>query len=402
MNLSELTQAFERRFASSPRLFAAPGRVNLIGEHTDYNDGFVLPMALELATVVAASPRSDGVLRVYAQNFDETREVSLRVESAAGARSGHWLDYVEGTARVLLRQGVEASGADLWIRSELPLGAGLSSSAALELAVGLALTSLTDQPRDLQSLALAGQRAEHEYVGTQCGIMDQLCVALAQPGYALFIDCRSLAVQPVPLAWRTAEGLREVSVVICDSGVKHSLASSAYNQRRAECESAVRVLRQHAPEIRALRDVSRELLERHATELSPTELARARHVVTENARTEAAREALLRGELALVGQLMYESHASLRDDYQVSVPELDGLVEIASRVSGVYGSRMTGGGFGGCTVSLCEPSVVSELEAAFTREYSKRFSIAPRTFVSRAGAGVAEVFPPGVPAGGRP
>jgi galactokinase len=380
VSLERLREEFSSLSGAVPQVFSAPGRVNLIGEHTDYNDGFVLPMAIEQRTYVAGASNGTSRIRVRSVGWQETLEFDLA--QAGTKRRGSWLDYVEGTARALIERGLPVAGADLVIDSNVPAGAGLSASAALELSVGMALSTLggVAEPNRVE-LALAGQAAEHEYVGTMCGIMDQYIAALGRTDTALLIDCRSLETQAVPL------GLGTVSVLICDTRVKHQLSTSGYNSRRAECASACGILAQSLPGIRALRDVSLEDFERFAPLLPAVERRRCRHVVTENARTLAAAQALLAGDLHRVGQLMSQSHVSLRDDYEVSCPELDVAVEAAAAIPGVYGSRMTGGGFGGCTVTLVDVDAVDRVIAAVKKAYAERGWNAPELFASRAGEG---------------
>ncbi len=382
---AELRRAFQSLYEREPRLFRAPGRVNLIGEHTDYNDGFVLPMALERETVVAAAPRTDRRVRVHALDLNEQAEFDL--DRPGPQRRGTWLDYIEGVAQALVRRGVRLVGCDLALRSDVPAGAGLSSSAALEVSIGLALVALAGAAVDRVQLALAGQEAEHTYVGANVGIMDQFIAALGERGHALLIDCRALTTTPIPV------DTTHTLVVICDTRVKHDLATSAYNERRAECEQGVEILRRAAlPDMHALRDVSVAEFERYQDLLPEVVRRRCRHVVTENARTLAAAEALKADELETMGQLMYASHESLRGDYEVSCAELDALVEIAAVLpEATLGARMTGGGFGGCTVNLVRRAALAEFSAAITREYARRFGHDPVIYISEAGAGAAEV-----------
>ncbi|HEY4106108.1 MAG TPA: galactokinase [Polyangiaceae bacterium] len=383
VDLEQLEARFVERYGERPRIFSAPGRVNLIGEHTDYNDGFVLPLAIERRTFVAASPRSDGRIVAFSQNLGSAIEFELA--SPGPKRQGSWRDYVEGTAQALLNSGFAVAGANLLIDSELPAGAGLSASAALELAVGFALVCLAGNPSpDRVKLALAGQAAEHTYVGTMCGIMDQYVVALGQAEHALLIDCRSLEFRLVPLE------LGSACLLICDTEVKHELSSSAYNERRRQCEAGVALLARSLPHVCALRDVSMAELERAAPQLPALVAKRCQHVVGENARTLAAAELLHAGRLVELGALMYESHASLRDDYEVSCPELDECVAAASEELGVYGSRMTGGGFGGCTVTLLERAALERVKSAIARRFAARFGKAPAFLVTKASAGVRE------------
>src|SRR5215218_10005016 len=310
MEREAVGRAFRERYGRAARIFRAPGRVNLIGEHTDYNGGFVLPMAIERETVVAAAAREDRMVRAYSVGLKE--ELSFDLDHPNPPRRGIWLDYVEGVARALESRGAKLSGADLLIDSDVPAGAGLSSSAALEISVGLALVRVSGQEIDGVTLALAGQQAEHTYVGAQVGIMDQFISALARARHALLIDCRSLEAEPVPL------DTTEAAFVVADTRVKHELSSSEYNVRRAECTRGVELLRVYLPGILELRDVSVADFRRHGDKLPEPIRRRCRHIVTENERTLDAARALRAGDLAEMGRLMYESHDSLRDDYEVS------------------------------------------------------------------------------------
>jgi len=383
VELHALRQRFEQLYQQSPRIFSAPGRVKLIGEHTDYNDGFVLPIAIERRTFVAAAPRPDSTVVVHSLAMQQTVQFDLSRPGAV--RRGSWLDYVEGTARALIERGFTLTGANLLIDSDVPRGAGLSASAALELSVGYALAVLGGSPRpDPLQLALAGQAAEHSYVGTLCGIMDQYISALAVANHALLIDCRALDYEPIAVQLRTA------CVLICDTQVKHELSSSAYNERRRQCEMGVREIARFRPTVHALRDVNLDVLEEEAPRLPPLIARRCRHVVTENARTLAAVAALKEGRLARLGDLMSESHASLRDDYEVSCAELDEAVAAVAAEPGVYGSRMTGGGFGGCTVSVLEAAAVDRAVRAIRERLRGRFGLEPEFFVTHAAAGATE------------
>ena len=373
----------QRHAGAAPRLFAAPGRVNLIGEHTDYNDGFVLPMAIDRAVVVAAAPRADRRVRVLSLDLDD--EIDFDLDRPGPPRRGAWIDRVEGVAQSLARRGVPLGGADLVLSGDVPHGAGLSSSAALEVAVGMTLWSLAGGEVDRVALALAAQAAENDWVGTRCGVMDPMVSALGVADCALLIDCRSLEATPVPLA------LPDHVFVVLDTRVTHDLASSAYNERRAECERGVEILRRWLPGIRALRDVSPDAFAPLAGELPEPARRRCRHVVDENARTLAAAAALGAGDLVRFGRLMRESHRSLRDDYQVSCPELDLLAEVAAVTPGVLGGRMTGGGFGGCVIALCEREAEAGYRAAASSAFSERFGRAPVAISSRAAAGAREL-----------
>jgi galactokinase len=381
----ELRRAFRERYGRGARLFRAPGRVNLIGEHTDYNGGFVLPMALDRETVVAAAALDGARVVVHSLNGRETAEFDL--SSPTGGRRGHWLDYVEGVAQALVGRGVRVGGAELMILSDVPAGAGLSSSAALEVSAGLALSAVAGADVDPVTLALAGQQAEHEYVGTMCGIMDQFVSAGARAGHALLIDCRTLEAEPVPL------DTKDAAVVVCDTKVKHELSSSEYNARRRECERGVGLLREFLPGVVQLRDVGVEDFRRYEARLPEPIRSRCRHVVTEDERTLAAARALGRGDLAGAGRLMYASHESLRRDYEVSCRELDELVSIARSLgAAVFGARMTGGGFGGSTVSLVRRHRLGEFASAVTAGYERAFGVRPDIYVSEPGGGAEEVM----------
>jgi galactokinase len=378
-----LRRAFRERYGREARLFRAPGRVNLIGEHTDYNGGFVLPMAIDRETVAAAAAREDRKVNVFSLNREESFDFDL--DHPGEKRRGIWLDYVEGVARALERCGARLRGADVMLLSDVPAGAGLSSSAALEVSFGLALATLSGAEVDRVTLALAGQEAEHTYVGAMVGIMDQFVAARAEEGHALLIDCRTLEATPVPL------DTSRVCIVITDTNVKHELSASEYNTRRAECEEGVRLLAAFLPGVKQLRDVSVADFERFADNLPEVVRRRCRHVVTEDARTLAAVDALRRGDLEEFGRLMRRSHESLRDDYEVSCPELDFLAETAWGLEGVLGSRMTGGGFGGSTVTLLRRERLADFERTTTYEYQQRFGFAPTLYVSEAGGGAKEV-----------
>ncbi|MDI1443479.1 galactokinase [Polyangium sp. 6x1] len=373
---------FGRR-SHGPRAFFAPGRVNLIGEHTDYNDGFVLPVALELGVTVVAAPRDDRTIRVHSLDLDQTAELDL--DRPGAGRTGRWVDYIEGIAHIVDSRIHTLRGADLLVTGDVPHGAGLSSSAALEMATGFALLSLAGATVDRVALALAGQAAEHTFVGTRCGIMDQLVSACARAGAALLVDCRSLATEAVPLP------AGPVAILVTDTRKKHALATSEYNTRRAECERGVALLGGALPGIRALRDVTEEAFAENTSLLPDPILRRVRHVVTENARTQSAAQALRRGDIAAVGASFVASHRSLQHDYEVSCPELDALVDLAVAQPGVHGARMTGGGFGGSTVSLVDESALDAVMAAVRDGYRSRFGVEPGFLVTRGGAGAREI-----------
>jgi galactokinase len=383
INISNLAAKFRQQYGNEPRLFHAPGRVNLIGEHTDYNDGFVLPMAINRGTTVAIDARRDRLLRVWSLNLNESIELNL--DGIGSGRSGRWSDYVEGIAAALLARNASLIGADIALESDVSIGGGLSSSAALEIALGTALISISNSPIDKLSLALAGQAAEHSHVGIQCGIMDQYASTHAVRDHAILLDCRSLESELIPLR------LQEYQIVICDSKVRHSLSSSEYNHRRKDCESGVKMLSASLPGIHALRDVTIAQLEAHRATLPAPVLSRCRHVISENERTLEAAKALAAGNVAEMGKLMSASHASLSDNYEVSCRELDLLVEIAEAQSCVLGARMTGGGFGGCTVSLVERSGLASFCENVSRDFHAGTGISPSIFAAEATDGAGEV-----------
>jgi galactokinase len=383
INLQDIRSQFQKIYGNEPRLFRAPGRVNLIGEHTDYNGGFVLPMAIECETIVAAARREDRKIQVRSLNLNEAGEVDLNAPEQK--LRGSWLDFIEGVARVLERQNVNLSGADLLIYSDVPTGAGLSSSAALEISVGLALSEISGSTIDKKFLALAGQQAEHEFVGAKVGIMDQFISALGKRGHALLIDCRSLEAEQIPFA------PTDTVVVICDTNVKHKLSGSEYNTRRSECEQGVEILQKFLPGIEQLRDVSVEDFEKHETHLPEVIKKRCRHVVTENARTLKAAGALKKGDFSEFGRLMRLSHKSLRFDYEVSCRELDLLVDIAAECKGVLGARMTGGGFGGSTVNLVERENLDDFKEKISTEYHRQTQIETKIYVSTPAEGAGEI-----------
>lgn len=376
--VSKLPQLFRQRFGVSPLLFRAPGRVNLIGEHTDYNDGFVLPAAIDLATYVAIAPRPDRQLRVHSVNLDHECVFDLEVPQR---RVGDWSDYVRGVAAELMRSGHRLVGADVLVLTTLPIGSGLSASAALEVAFGFALLSLAGEDARRLELARICQRAESDFVGMRCGVMDQFISCHGIEGCALLLDCRSLEAQPVPID----PGVR---ILVCNTMVHHQLSGSAFNERRRECEEAVVRLSAVMKNVGSLRDVRSEDLDRHAELLPGDLLRRARHVVAENTRVVEAAAAFAASDFAEVGRLMNASHESLRQDYEVSCPELDLMAELARRAPGVHGARMTGGGFGGCVVSLVDVAAAEHFAASVGPSYQRATGLDPMIFSCFPGAGV--------------
>ncbi len=376
MNRDRALAAFRAAFGGDPtHWFRAPGRVNLIGEHTDYNDGFVLPCAIDRETVVAARATADGVLASVAADFGSGVDRMPLGQGFAPA-AAEWANYVRGVAIALADESIAIPGAELAIAGDVPLGSGLSSSAALEVAVGAALLGLAGASLSPTRLAQAAQRAENDFVGCQCGIMDQLIAARGMAGHALLIDCRSLDSTPVALP----DG---VSVLIAHSGVRHAHAGGEYNERRAECDRAAA----HYG-VKALRDLDPAQLEAGKAGLDGIAFCRARHVVTENARTLAAAKALAAGDLAAMGVLMAQSHASMRDDFEITVPAVDRLVAIiAEAVGNDGGARMTGGGFGGCVVALMPDAMVPFVEGRIANAYRAPDGQPADVFVCKAADG---------------
>lgn len=375
----QLLNAFRARFGSAATIYRAPGRVNLIGEHTDYNDGLVLPAAIEFYCSVAAAPRPDRKLVIHSENFNQSAEGNL--DAIFGVAKNHWSGYPLGVAWAIEASGERLKGANLLIRGEVPLGAGLSSSAAIEVATGFALLDQSELPIDLKNLAQVCQKAENEFVGAHVGIMDQFVSCHGRASHALLLDCRSLEYNLVKLP-------PGIQLVISNSMVKHEIGSSQYNVRRAECQQGVRVLRDVLPEIRTLRDVTLAQLQEHRGLLSAKVYSRCHHVVTENGRVQGAVQAFESGDLRGLGRLMSDSHRSLRDDYEVSSKELDLLVQIAMAQPGVVGARMTGGGFGGCTINLVESSAVEAFKKNVARGYFEGTGRQPEIYVSPAADGV--------------
>lgn len=380
-NADRATAAFHRHFGTAPDgRVRAPGRVNLIGEHTDYNDGFVLPCAIDRGTVVAFGPSDAGQLEVVAVDFDNAVDRSMLSATFQPGGPG-WADYVRGMATALIEDGIVPGGARLAIAGDVPMGSGLSASAALEIAVGNALARIAGRAIDPTLMARIAQRAENDYAGCDCGIMDQLISARGIAGHALLIDCRSLDCRPVALP-------AGVAVLIAHSGVRHAHAGGAYNDRRRQCEAAAR----HYG-VPALRDLDVGTLAQRRGGLDDIAFRRARHVVTENARTLAAAAALERGDLSDLGRLMHESHASMRDDFEITVPAIDRLAAImGDAVGSEGGARMTGGGFGGCVVALAPEDRVAAVRAAVADGYRAPDGKPAEFFVCRAvdGAGPVE------------
>jgi galactokinase len=385
--VDRVRKGFLEKYRQTPRIFRAPGRVNLIGEHTDHNDGFVMPTTIQFFTYVAVSPRDDLRVCAYSENYDQITEFDL--DNNGPDRTGQWSDYVRGVAGTLREEGVQVRGANLFISGEIPIGSGLSSSAAITVASAFALLANSDSFMDRIKIARVCQQSEHNYVGTLCGIMDPFVSCFGQANKALLLDCRDLSYELVPMD-------EEIRVVVCNTKVHHQLARGHYNLRREECARGVQAIRtQNRPDISSLRDVTIEELERCSEGLPEVIYRRCRHVVTENARVQAAAVALKEKDMGKFGELMEQSHLSLRDDFEVSCKELNLMVDLARGRRGVYGARMTGGGFGGCTVNLVRADAVEEFEETIRRDYAHATGWQPDVYVcvavDAAGAAPEEI-----------
>lgn len=380
--LQELQDRFRGKFGGNARVYRAPGRVNLIGEFTDFNDGFVMPAAIGFYCWIAIGPRTDTKLVIDSEDYSE----SVVYDASAGVPwpARNWSDYPLGVVSVLQQEGFPLRGANLLIHGEVPMGAGLASSAAIEVAVAYALLDMLDVQIQPARLAGFAQRAENDFVGARCGIMDQFASAHGCAGNAIMLDCRSLEYDLVPIP-------ESARLVICNTMVKHEHSSGQYNQRRAECEAAVRKLAEFYPNILALRDVTLDQIERHRADMPDVVYRRALHVVAENSRVLGAAKALRSGDLASFGKRMAESHSSLRDLFEVSSPELDCMVELAQGEPGVYGARMTGGGFGGCTINLVEAAQAGAFRARIEARYEELFKIRPDILICQPVEGAARV-----------
>ncbi len=382
MNTTDLIQKFQDAFAQTPRVFRAPGRVNLIGEHTDYNDGFVMPAAVAFSTYVAISPRPDRILSIRSEEFPGN--LDFDIDRLPERRTGEWCDYLLGVASVLQQRGSKLTGANILVHGDVPIGAGLSSSAALEVSSALAFMSLNGTRIALPEVAKLCRKAENEFVGARVGIMDQFVSCMGKAEHAFLLDCRSLEYKFVPIP-------AGIELVVCNTKVKHDLATGAYNQRRAECEEGVHYFAKWNPTVHALRDVSAQMLEQHVNNLPATIAKRCTHVVLENLRTLEAASALTAGDLTKVGKLMRKSHDSLRDLYEVSCRELDVMVDSAEGLPGFIGGRMTGGGFGGCTVNLVNEEKAQDFASQIAARYKSATGIEPQIYLCAAEDGAQEL-----------
>ncbi|MEZ9905159.1 galactokinase [Vibrio breoganii] len=386
--MSELIQnvkaSFEQVLNYKPtHIIQAPGRVNLIGEHTDYNDGFVLPCAINYQTIVAAAKRDDNIVRVISVDYDNAVDEFDITQEIVFQQDKMWANYIRGVVKCLLGRGFKFKGADISVTGNVPQGAGLSSSAALEVVIGQTFKVLYQLEISQAEIALNGQQAENEFVGCNCGIMDQMISAEGRENHAMLLDCRSLETKSVSMP-------EDMSVVIINSNKKRGLVDSEYNTRREQCEEAARIFA-----VKALRDVTIEQLEGKVSELDEVVFKRARHVITENNRTLEATDALIAGDMKRMGELMAESHASMRDDFEITVSEVDTLVEIVKNVVGSAGGvRMTGGGFGGCIVALVPPSLVEEIKSSVEQQYEAATGLKESIYVCQAkqGAGLVELI----------
>jgi galactokinase len=386
---AELAALHSASYSVPAQLFAAPGRVNLIGEHTDYCDGFVMPAAIDFCTIVAISHRTDGRILAHSVNFDERIDMSVSellddgFATLRAGRQAHWPDYIAGVLWVLREHGVPIqNGFSLTIAGNVPLGAGLSSSASVEVATAFAVLGATSFDLPLKQIALLCQRAENGFVGANVGIMDQYVSCCGAEDHAVMIDCRSLEYTLAPIP-------SDIRIVICNTMIKHSLAAGdgGYNTRRAEMEAGLRILQSHRPEIKALRDATLDDLARWGAEMPDKSLRRCRHVITEDNRVLAAVEAFRASDLTRFGELMHQAHLSIRDDFEASCKELDILVDLASKQPGCFGARMTGGGFGGCTVNLVAADRTAAFVEAMRAGYLSATGIDAEIYTSRASAG---------------
>jgi len=384
LNVTATKDRHVERFGAEPSVFVAPGRVNLIGEHTDYSEGFVMPAAIDFATLAAISPRRDNRIVLYSENFGEQSVFDLGFLPHHPRH--HWSDYPVGVLTVLIAAGVRPGGFSLTLSGDVPLGSGLSSSASVEVATALAVLGLFPGAEGFSppEIARLCQRAENQFVGTQSGIMDQFVSCCGAAGHALLLDCRDLSYKLAPIP-------DSLSLVICNSMIKHSHAGGEYNTRRAEIEAGTDIIRLHRSEVRFLRDVTVADLERWGDEMLPEVLKRCRHVVTENRRTVAAAQALEEHDLGTLGRLMAESHASYRDDFEASCVEADILVDLASRKAACVGARLTGGGFGGCTVNLVESAEAEGFARRLLEGYLAATGIVAEVYHCHAAAGAHRI-----------
>jgi galactokinase len=377
-----LSAEFRNRFGRTPLVVRSPGRVNLIGEHTDYNEGFVLPAAIDKEIVLAVANREDNVCRMVAADLGQTFETTL--EAVKRSNLG-WPNYLLGIVDQLHKAGVQVKGFDCVFGGDIPIGSGMSSSAALEAGFLFALNELNGLSFDRLKMARMAQSSENEFVGLRCGIMDQFANLFGHEGSVIRLDCRSLQYEYVPFS------RNDIRIVLCDTQVKHELASSEYNVRRGQCEAGVAVIKKYVPSAHSLRDISLGLLDEHRKEMDPVVYRRCAYVINENQRVLSGCEDLRHDGLEAFGRKMIQSHEGLRDEYQVSCRELDTLVDTAVGIDGVYGTRMMGGGFGGCTINLVREDRVQEFSSAVTDVFKGAFNKAPKLYMSRITGGTSVV-----------
>jgi galactokinase len=366
------------RFQAEPAIFVAPGRVNLIGEHTDYAEGFVMPVAIDFATLAGISPRTDGKIVIYSENYTEEKTFDAAALPAEAAK--HWSDYPIGVVVLLTGEGYKIPGFSLSLWGDVPLGSGLSSSAALEVVTMLAITTLIGVSIPGPKLARLCQRVENEFVGANCGIMDQFISANGKEDHALLLDCRDLSFKLAPIP-------AHIALVIANTMVKHSIAGGDYPTRRRESEAACAIIASHRPGVPFLRDATLDDLEKWGSEMEPKSLLRARHVISEDLRTVAAEKALEKGDLKEVGRLMAEAHRSYSKDFEGSCVEADLMVDLAQDLPGLIGARLTGGGFGGCTINLVEQSQAKAFAAELGKRYAAKTGITPEIHICHASGG---------------
>ncbi|MGD0893627.1 MAG: galactokinase [Terracidiphilus sp.] len=368
----------QARFHAEPQVFVAPGRVNLIGEHTDYAEGFVMPAAINFATLAGISPRTDGKIAIYSENYGEEKIFDAAALPTSAAK--HWSDYPLGVVSILADLGNTIPGFSLSLWGDVPLGSGLSSSASVEVATAVAVISLIGVSYPGPVLARLCQRAENEFVGASCGIMDQFISANGAEDHALLLDCRDLSFKLAPIP-------ANVALVIANTMVKHAISGGEYTSRRAEVEAACAVIASHRSGVKFLRDCTVEDLEKWGSEMTPNSLKRARHVITENARTVAAADALIRRDLPELGRLMAEAHESYSKDFEASCEEADAMVALAQDLPGLIGARLTGGGFGGCTINLVEQGHAAEFVQELGERYTGQIGIVPQIHICHASGG---------------
>jgi galactokinase len=377
LDVNRITKKHAERFGADPAVFLAPGRVNMIGEHTDYAGGFVMPAAIDFGTLAAISPRNDGRVVIWSENFNE--QVSHQLEGLPKNGGGHWSGYPLGVVKILRDAGFKVPPFSLTLHGDVPLGAGLSSSASVEVATALAALSLAGATPAREEVAKLCQRAENVYVGASCGIMDQFIACNGAKNHALLLDCRSLEYRLAPIP-------PSVSLVIANTMVRHAIAGGEYGVRRAEVEEGTEILRSHRPEILLLRDATTEDLEKWGADMPDNVLRRCRHIITENLRTVAAADALAAGNMKKLGDLMAAAHASYRDDFEASCDEADAMVEAAHTLPGLIGARLTGGGFGGCTVNLVNADLAQNFAARLHDQYRSRTGIDAEIYRCHASA----------------